>query len=145
MENNGRTVPRHPALVKEDEIQNAARANRELAMQNEALQMQGRQVADENMQMKSAMQDPNIDTNIGGLAQPQQQQGKMSPIDALYDGVSQGATMADLEEVGMIQPALAAMEAEGYTPDDVSRVFAELEKIGSQPKTGQVNPYSVGQ
>lgn len=161
---------RHPALREQDEKVMMGRANRELQMENEQLRGQGAQVANENAVMKQAMQDPNVDTNIGGLNRRQGlgmgptdgrgpmgdgqnnegdlidnsgQSAMVNPVDALYDGISQGATLEDMQEVGMIDEALAAMAQEGYSEEDQGRLFQELQALSEQPNTSQGNPYAL--
>ena len=136
---------RHPALRDQDALRNAAAENSQLAQQNDQLQIQGQQVAAENAQMREAMANPNIDTNIGGLAGGQDVGPKLDPIQALYDGVSEGATLDDLAEVGMMEPAIAEMTRQGFTEDDQARMLQELDQLSQTPNTSQgASPYSLG-
>lgn len=137
-----RPMPRavHPALQQQNEIHRLAQENQSLATQNQA-------IAGENTQLKDAMANPNIDTNVGGLAQDTSP--RMDPLEAVYDGISQGATMEDLSEMGMLDVAYSQMLADGFTEDDVSRTDAELRALSKAPNTQipnqpSANKYSLG-
>lgn len=130
----------HPALQQQNEIHRLVQENQSLATQNQA-------VAGENTQLKDAMVNPNIDTNVGGLAQDVGP--RMDPLEAVYDGISQGATMEDLSELGMLDAAYRQMLDNGFTEEDVSRTDAELRALVDAPNT-QIpnqpapNKYSLG-
>lgn len=139
----GTNPPRHPALQAQDEIANGARQNRLQSEQLAEMDAAGQQLANENQQLRDLMTNPSVDANVGGLAAPQE--NAMAPLDALYDGVNQGATLEEMGEVGMIEPAVQAMQAQGYTEEDQARLFQQLDELSKAPNTREVNPFSLGQ
>lgn len=130
------TPVRHPALKAQDDMY-------ALAEENKMLKAQGQQAAMERDQMGAQMQQM---MQPAPQAAPVDVGPRISPIDALYDGVSQGATLTDLAEAGMLEPAIAEMQSQGLSEDDQARMLQELDMLSQQPNTSQGgagNPYTM--
>ena len=70
---------------------------------------------------------------------------QMDPIEALYDGIGQGATLEDMAQVGMVQDAIDSMYERGAGEEDVSKLFAELQQLeGASANKDGDDAYRMG-
>lgn len=121
---------RHPALKAQDDIYALSQTNQQLAQDNDSLNAQNRQVMNEAAEMRSIMENPNVDANIGPMNDVDRSD-RMNPVEALYDGIAQGATMQDLADLGMVEPALQEMQNQGLSPEDQENIMNELQQLAA--------------
>ena len=143
--------PVHPAVqnrnqadAAQKEIQIREEENQRLQQQIGDLNQAGQRISADRDQLASDMMDPNIDSNVAPAPDAQGPNGpEMGPIDALYDGVSQGASLEEMADVGMLEPAIAEMQKQGFTEDDQTRMLQELDTLSKAPSTSAGGPYNM--
>lgn len=126
----------HPAVAANDAVYKSQAAAQQSAMAaNEAQAQLGKVTAERDEargmanQMDQAMRDPNVDTNVGGLAPTE---GPANPVDELLASIEAGVPTEELINSGLVELAMSQL------PEDEQ---AQLTNMLMGPT--EANPYGV--